>query len=331
MFIVASIDANSREIVTSAPGKLMLFGEHSVVYGHPCIVTAVDQRIEVRLQKNGVDVFHMSAPDLGLEAYSKTIEDLGKKQLPKAVRFVEMLYKRFLEKYPQKEGVVGVTRSDFSSKFGFGSSSAVTVAFAKALVSLYGVEVSNKELFDMCYRAVIDVQGVGSGFDLAAAIWGGTIYYVSPAKVVEQLEIDELPVVVGYTGVKADTTTLVHLVKGLKDREPEMVEGVFSEITGLVEEAKDAIKEKDWEKVGEIMNENEELLEKLGVGSVELDKLIKSCLDVRAWGAKLSGAGGGDCMLAVGGSALELESAVSEVGGEVMRVGLNAEGVRAES
>src|SRR5690606_29807651 len=101
----------------------------------------------VSVRKNGVEVFHLSAPDLGLEAYSKTIQDLGKKELPKAVRFIELLYKRFLEKYPQDRGIVVTTKSEFSSKFGFGSSSAVTVAFAKALTSLYDIQLSNKELF----------------------------------------------------------------------------------------------------------------------------------------------------------------------------------------
>ena len=154
-------------VTTSAPGKLMLFGEHAVVYGYPCIVTAVDQRLYVSVRKNGMDAFHLEAPDLGLQAYSKTMQDLGGEGLPKGVRFVEMLYKRFLEMHPQKEGIDVETRSDFSSSFGFGSSSAVTVAFAKALTELYDLHLSEKELFDLCYQAVIDVQGVGSGFDIA--------------------------------------------------------------------------------------------------------------------------------------------------------------------
>ena len=212
-------------VTASAPGKLMLLGDHSVVYGHPCLVTAVDQRLHVSVRKNGKDSFHLTAPDLGLEAYTKTIDQLGMKELPKAVRFVEHLYKNFLTRYPQQEGIDVTTKSEFESGFGFGSSSAVTVAFAKALTTLYKVELSEKELFDLCYKAVIDVQGVGSGFDIAAAIWGGTLYYVTPAKVVEPMKLDNLPLVVGYTGVKADTPTLVRMVAAERAKNRSKIDG----------------------------------------------------------------------------------------------------------
>jgi len=317
-------------ITASAPGKLMLFGEHAVVDGHPCIVTAVDQRIYVTVKKNGTNIFHIEAPDLGLEAYTKTIEELGKKELPKEVRFIEMLYKRFLEKHPQNEGINVITRSDFSSAFGFGSSSAVTVAFAKALTELYGMPLDNHALFRLCYEAVLDVQGVGSGFDIAAAIWGGTLYYVPPAKVVEQVHLEKNYFVVGYTGIKADTPTLVRMVQNQKAKNPSLIGGIFERITETVNKAKTAMEEKDWEEVGRLMNTNQELLRMLQVSSVELDALIEGCLKAKAWGAKLSGAGGGDCMVAITDTTLlpEIREAILKAGGEVMEVGLGADGVK---
>lgn len=319
-------------VTASAPGKLMLFGEHAVVYGYPCVVTAVDQRIRVSVRKNGVDVFHLEAPDLGLETYTKKIEDLGKKELPKAVRFVEMLYKRFLAKYPQKEGIVVTTKSDFNDTFGFGSSSAVTVAFAKALTTLYGLEFSNKELFDLCYQAVLDVQGVGSGFDVASAIWGGTIYFVSPGKVIEKIDIKSLPIVVGYTGVKADTPTLVRMVAKMRDDEPEKIERVFAEMGEIAGVGRSAIVSGDWESVGYLMKANQRLLRKIKVSSVELENLIGASEGAGAYGSKLSGAGGGDCMVGVVGDEAKsnVERGIEEVGGRVMRVELGAEGVRIE-
>jgi len=333
-----------EQISASAPGKLMLFGEHSVVYGHPSIVTAVDQRLKVIIKKNGVNLFKLDAPDLGLKAYSKTMDDLGKQPLPKAVRFVETFYKNFLKKYPQTRGIDVVTRSDFAHTFGFGSSSAVTVAFAKALTTLYGFKFSKKELFDLCYEAVIEVQGVGSGFDLAAAIWGGTIYYIPPAETVEALKVDLLPMVVGYTGVKADTPTIVRLVQSMRSNNREKIDGIFTVITEIVEKGRKAIENKDWKKVGELMNQNQELLCKLQVSSIELEKLIKGANRGGAIGAKLSGAGGGDCMIALVkkdkvnrearegalGYKKKVEQAIEEAGGQVIEVKLNAEGVRLE-
>jgi mevalonate kinase len=319
-------------VTASAPGKIMLFGEHAVVYGHPCIVTAVDQRVFVTVEKNGEDVLHLEAPDLGLMAYSKTIKDLGGKDVPKAVAFVEMLYKRFLMKYPQDRGIIVKTRSDFSSSFGFGSSSAVTVAFAKALLSLYEIEMSNKELFDLCYAAVLDVQGVGSGFDLAAAIWGGTIFYEPPARIVEQVDIDGMAIIVGYTGVKADTATIVRMVGEMRRQEPIRVNGIMEEIAKISNEARQAIVDRDWEFLGTLMQQNQMLLRQLDVSTAKLEALIKVSQKAGAWGAKLSGAGGGDCMIAMAhlDKREAVETALRQAQGEPMRVVLGAEGARIE-
>lgn len=320
-------------VTASAPGKLLLLGDHSVVYGHPCIVTAVDQRLQVTIEKNGKDSFHLSAPDLGLEAYTKTIGELGEKELPKSVRFVEMLYKRFLDKHPQDHGINVTTKSEFESGFGFGSSSAVTVAFAKALVSLYQIELTNQELFHLCYQAVLDVQGVGSGFDIAAAIWGGTLYYVSPAKVVETLEIEKLPLIVGYTGIKADTPTLVRMVAAQRAKHRSYYNNLFAQASDLVEQGKEVLKRQDWKTLGKLMHHNQSLLADMEVSSLELDRLIDAAEQAGSDGAKLSGAGGGDCMIALAESTVtdSVSKAIEAAGGKVQNVSLNAEGVRVES
>ncbi len=319
-----------QTVTASAPGKLMLTGGYAVVHGQPTIVTAVDQRIQVTVQKNGEDAFHLFAPDLGLNAYSKTINDLGKKELPKSVRFVEILYKNFLEEFPQSEGINVTTHSEFSSSFGFGSSSAVTVAFAKALTTLYGLSLSNQQLFKMCYQTVIEVQGVGSGFDIAAAIWGGTLYYVSPAKIVRQIELKKISLVVGYTGVKADTPTLIRMINSKLRRQPKEIRKIFLTIGEISEKLEKKLIENDFQAIGKLFNSHQQQMRKLGVSSAELEKLITSALDAGASGATLSGAGGGDCMIALvdDKSRKKVVNAIEQVGGEVIRVNLQAEGAK---
>jgi mevalonate kinase len=321
-----------QKITTSAPGKLMLCGSYAVVHGRPCVVTAVDQRLYVTVEKNGDDQFHLEAPDLGLRTYSKTLTELGTKDLPKAVRFIETLYKIFLDEHPQKKGIKVSTKSDFSSSFGFGSSSAVTVAFAKAITELYEVKLDEKELFDLCYKAVIAVQGVGSGFDLAAAIWGGTIYYISPAKVVERIEIDKLPIIVGYTGVKADTPTLVRMINNKLETDTARIETIFESIGDISHKVVKSLNAGDWEQLGSLFNQHQALMRQLGVSSPELEKLIKASSTAGAHGAGLSGAGGGDCMLSVveDDNKEEVINVLNKAG-EVLNVGLNAPGVRIES
>jgi mevalonate kinase len=329
---------NLTQVTASAPGKLMLSVGYAVVHGHPTIVTAVDQRLYATVVKNGVDVFHLDAPDLGLTSYTKTISELGTKDLPKAVRFIEILYKNFLEKHPQKEGIIVTTKSDFSSSYGFGSSSAVTVAFAKALTALYDVKLSNKELFELCYQAVLDVQGVGSGFDLASAIWGGTLYFISPARVVKSIDSGNLPVVIAYSGVKADTPTLIRMVNNMLDEDPDRINKVFDGIGKIADDFVDifengvGVGDEGWQKVGNLFDQSQQFAKDLKVSNNKLEKLILAAKNAGAYGATSSGAAGGDCILAVVGQdgRADVESALKQAGGKIIDVNLNATGVRIE-
>ncbi len=323
---------NIKQITASAPGKLMLSVGYAVVHGRPTIVTAVDQRLYATVMKNGVDVFHLDAPDLGLTAYTKTIADLGTKELPKAVRFIEILYKNFLEDHPQKEGIIVTTKSDFSSFYGFGSSSAVTVAFAKALTTLYDIKLTNNELFDLCYKAVLDVQGVGSGFDLAAAIWGGTLYFVSPAKVVRPIDLTELPIVIAYSGMKADTPTLVRIVDNMLEENPSKINQIFDGIGKVADDFIKPVEKQDWKKVGELFDKSQGFSRDLKVSNSKIEKLVTAAKNAGAYGATSSGAAGGDCVLAIvnESSRKDVEQAMVQAGGKIINVTLNSPGVRIE-
>lgn len=307
----------------------MLAGSYAVVHGRSCVATAVEQRLQVVVRKNGENTFRIEAPELDLVKYSKTIADLGKKQLPKAVRFIELLYKRFLDRYPQSEGIDVITSSEFSASVGFGSSSAVTVAFAKALSTLYGVKLDNKALFDLCYQAVLDVQGVGSGYDIAMAIWGGTMLYQSPAARIEPIEVAELPLVVGYSGVKADTATLVRIVDEQYEAIGSRVPAIFDRIGQVADEMKAALIEKDLVKAGALLTEHHTLTQQLGVSTHLLDALVDAAVDAGAYGAALSGAGGGDCMVALVDPRQRhsIETAIAQAGGSIIQVAVNAPGV----
>lgn len=321
-----------KQVTASAPGKLMLSVGYAVVHGYPTVVTAVDQRLFATVTKNGVDVFHLDAPDLGLSSYTKSMADLGKKDLPKAVRFIEILYKNFLKRHPQKEGIIVTTRSDFSSTYGFGSSSAVTVAFAKALTTLYGLNLNNQELFDLCYEAVIEVQGVGSGYDLASAIWGGSLFYVSPAKVIKPMDTTGMELVIAYSGEKADTPTLIRVVNTRLENNPEKVDTIFKRIALVAENFVKYSKEKNWPKIGDLFNESQDCARELGVSNNRLENLVSAALDAGAYGATSSGAAGGDCVLAIVSKENKnnVIKAFEAINGKVIDVSINAEGVKVE-
>ena len=321
-----------NKITVSAPGKLMLFGEHAVVYNRPCLVTAVNQRMRVTIELLKNNDFILSAPEVQILNYKKLITDLGNGDIPKGAKFVEIAIKNFIKKYPIKGGLKIVTKSEFSSLFGFGSSSAATVCTIKALSELFGKKLSKKQIFDLAYKTIFDIQGKGSGFDVAAAVYGGTLYFVTGGKVIKPLKIKSLPLVVGYSGVKADTVTLMNQVKEKTDKYSKIIDSVYSDIAQLIPLAQKAILKNDWQTVGELMNFNQGYLVSLGVSTRKLADMIYVARDVGAYGAKLSGAGGGDCMIAIAPSVKikTINKAISDAGGKIIKIDANAEGVRIE-
>ena len=322
----------NKEISVSTPGKLMLLGEHGVVYGKPCLVTAVEQRLSAEISCTENPHLVINAPDVNIENYRKPMSEVGRGDIPRGVVFVENAVANFKNKYSFDEGVSIKTNSDFSASFGFGSSSASTVSVIKGLAEVFGKDLTKQEIFDLSYKTVLDVQGVGSGFDTAAGIYGGTLYFVGGGKEIEELAKNDFNLVVGYSGQKADTTEIIKRVAA-EHEESTRVEEIFEEIGELVEEGKVAFEKSDWERFGQIMTENQKLLVELGVSTEKLDTMISAALAGGAYGAKLSGAGGGDCMIALCARDKidSVKKAILETGGEIIDVKVNAEGVKINS
>lgn len=328
-----------KQITVSAPGKLMLLGEHAVVYGQPCIVTAVGQRMKATVELTDEPIFQLDAPDVQVTDYKKPMNQLGTGDIPKGAKFVEIALYNFYDAVAssaynntKKGGIKITTSSEFSSQFGFGSSSASTVCVIKALSEITGAKLGSKSIFDLAYKTVLDIQGKGSGFDVAAAVYGGTLYFVTPGKTIEPLNIDSLPLIVGYSGIKADTVTLVNLVLEKAKKYPEVIETIYDNIGKLVEQAKLALLSKDWTSLGELMNFNEGYLSALGVEGKKLADMIYGARDAGAYGAKLSGGGIGDCMitLAPADKVNTVKDGIISAGGQVIEVEANVEGARVE-
>lgn len=323
------------KVTVSAPGKLMLFGEHSVVYNRPCIVSAVDQRMKAILERLDEEVFILNAPDVSIKNYKKSMKDLGEGEIPKGAKFVELALLNFINKYPFKGGIKVTTKSQFSSQYGFGSSSASTVCTIFGLAQMLSKSISNKQVFELSYKTVLDVQGKGSGFDVAAAIYGGTIYFWTGGKRIKPLNTKGMDLIVGYSGKKVDTVAMIDKVKALSEKHPKIVDGIYDSITKVVEEANKVLKRvqngRKWEGLGELMNFNHGYLESLGVSDVKLSEMLYAAKEAGAYGAKMSG-GGGDCMIALApkNKRKAVEKAVKKAGGEIVKVSPNAKGVRVE-
>lgn len=321
------------KVTISAPGKLMLFGEHAVVYNRPSIVTAVGQRMFVTAEFGSEKpLLEIKAPDV--KTHLKIpLADLASKDIPKEAKFIAKAVEVYLKEFVNYKGGIKITtKSEFSSKFGFGSSSAVTVCTLKALSVMFEDDLDNRTLFDWAYKVVLDIQGKGSGFDVAAAIYGGTLYFIKGGKALKPLNIPNLPLIIGYSGIKADTVTLIDEVAKKAKKFPKVIDNLYTLMGELIPQAQKALLKGDFETVGELMDFNQGYLSSLGVSSSKLDAMINTAREAGAYGAKLSGAGVGDCMIAFAppSKVIAVKKAINKAGGQVIDIKSNVEGVRIE-
>jgi mevalonate kinase len=320
--------------VASAPGKLMLFGEHAVIYGYPCIVTAVDIRVTVLVSQLPANLVSISTPELP-EPFEIPVSGLvAANSLPAAVSFVGLAIRKFWELTGKRFGVEVKTSDEFVDSSGLGSSSAVTVATIQALTALTGHDLSHDEIFRLSFDVVLAAQqGRGSGFDVAAAVYGRTLYFQNQGEIIEPIEGIDLPLMTIYSGVKASTTQYVGHVASLYQQYKPHVERIFANISAIVDDARLALKSGDWQELGQLMNFNQGYLQALGVSNEPLDVLVAFLRSNGAWGAKLSGAGGGDCVIATVSPDRQPDIAAlirQSSGYSIIPAGLNADGVRLE-
>lgn len=302
-----------KQITVSAPGKLMLLGEHAVVYGYPCIVAAVNKYLTVTISRSCRGKDRINALE---------VADFS---------FVKESLKVFRHEFSIKDFFSLRIKSELGN-FGLGTSSAVTVATLKALAEFNHLNLDKKELFNLSYKVIQNVQRLGSGFDLATSIWGGTIYFEGKTKKVESLHQKFLPIMAFFSGQKVKTIEMVEKVAQLKKRNSKFVEDIFRKIAKLVEEGRDTVEGCDWVTLGKLMTQNHLFLTQLQVSTPKLDQLVETAIKAGAYGAKLSGAGGGDCMIALVSrkNKKKVTSAIEKVGGKIIDVATNAQGLRIE-
>jgi mevalonate kinase len=307
----------------------MLLGEHAVVYDHPCLVTAVDIRYSA-----SITPLEESAPALHILRGGSSVDrvvplsNLGQRPDP-GTAFVEAVVNRVHQQHTIP-GSLHIETDGPAISYGLGSSSAITAATAVAVNESLTLGLSSRELFDLCLQAVLDVQGKASGFDVASAIYGGTLYFSERGAVIRPLELPTLPIVIGYSGAKVGTVSLVENVAQLRSRQRFMVESMFELMHRLTDDGRYALEQKAWADLGDLFNIQQGLLDALGVSSPQLARLIEAARSAGALGAKLSGAGGGDCMFALASpdSAAAIRRAITDAGGVLIEYPINAPGAR---
>lgn len=280
----------------SAPAKIILFGEHAVVYGHPAIAVPVMQvqaKAIVRAEPRGAaGKVRIQAPDIGLEA---DLSDLpAANPLATAIRGVAE--------------ALGVSRlpaltlrvtSTIPVAAGMGSGAAVSVAIIRALSAFLGHPLPAERVSALAYEVEKLHHGTPSGIDNTVITYAMPVYFVR-GKAIETLHVGApLTIVIGDSGVASPTAIAVGDVRRAWQSDSRHYEQLFDRIGEIVQAARQAIEKGQPDILGGLMNDNHALLRAMGVSSPELDRLVEAARAAGALGAKLSGAGRGGNMIAL--------------------------------
>jgi len=305
----------------SAPAKVILFGEHFVVHGEPAVVLAIDKRAIVTVKIRSSPEIFIKSEDLGISGFFMNDQFFPQKGGSEAKRKLEPIHavaKEIIRKYRLKNGVDIEIKSSIPIAAGLGSSAAVSVASAAALCSLFDCDKSNDDIFQIAFNAEKIVHGTPSGIDPAISTYGGILWY-RKSEPIKRLNIDvDLPLIIGNTRKQRSTGDLVAKVNSLQRRYPTIIDKVIRAGGEIVKRGLEALSERDLETLGELMNINHELLCALGVSCEELENLVHAARKAGAFGAKLTGAGGGGCMIALASSEKveDVADAIKKAGGE---------------
>jgi len=276
----------------SAPGSLMLMGEHAVLHGFPAIVSAIDKSIHVELKELDEPLLNIDSA-LGHKTYF-----LNALAIEKPFQFILGAVIYFL---PQiKKGLAITVESEFSHTLGLGSSASITVAMV-AVLHRY-LNINDREQLFVDARAIMrKVQGRGSGADIAASTFGGTVYYRQKDNTHEQLPHNPL-LLLSYCGYKTPTTEVIAHLEKCFENDRDRLNRYYREIAELTEAGRAAIQNKDWKKLGELFSKHRKVMKQMGLETPELTKVIDVLLEIdQVWGAKISGSGLGDCAVAIRG------------------------------
>ena len=312
----------------SAPGKVILFGEHAVVSGIPALGSAIDIRAKVTVEdlpgRLEIEADSLMLKGFALDMITGQVRSPGALN---AMRYVSAVLKEF-----QADGLRVKVDSDIPPAAGLGSSAAIVVATLAAINQHKNLGLNKEEIASQAYKVEKGVQqGLGSPMDTSLSTFGG---YNLVQGTAERIDLPEMELVVGYTEKEHNTHYEVQKVQSLRSIYPEIVEPIFQAIGAISTRAVPLIRERQHEELGLLMNLNHGLLEALGVGTRELSELVYAARGAGgAVGAKLTGAGGGGCMIAIpsGRGSAPIVTALMQARGRAYQVRTGCEGARVEA
>lgn len=285
--------AESKKEVPAGHGKIILFGEHAVVYGSHAVAAPIPLAIEAKVSEHGEGI-NLLIPKWSVEKkiINNEVHEFS------VYKSLEMILNNLglsennmtIEVYPHLPRAMGL-----------GGSSALAVAIIRALSDCFGLSLNDEQINELAFKSEELVHGTPSGIDNTLATYGKFILYRREnPPLMRPIEVKEkIPVVIGLSGRASLTASTVGKVKKMWECNQSLYNRIFEEINSIALQGVAALEAGNLETLGELMNINHGLLNALQVSGWELEELIQIARANGALGAKLTGGGGGGAMIAL--------------------------------
>lgn len=274
----------------SAPGKIILFGEHFVVYGGKAILCAINKRITVSATKTKENTISIRS-NVGDLITTPRIP-INKVNSP--LKPFYFIANKMIEKYNQNTGIEILIRSEIPLGVGLGSSSACCVAGAAAISRLFA-KTSKKEILELAIEAEKTIFQNTSGADCTVCTFGGIMEYDKNGFSEIKLE-PNFHLVIANSKIEHSTEKMVSIVKQFKEKNEDEFSKLCKKESNLINKVLILLKNNDLTELGKSMTKNQKHLEAIGVSNEKLRSMIELSQKL-SFGAKITGAGGGGCII----------------------------------
>ncbi|MCK5660003.1 MAG: mevalonate kinase [Methanosarcinales archaeon] len=289
-----------------ASGKVYLFGEHAVVYGQEAICAAIDLTTTVRVRQSNTISINSKLGNTGID-YSIH---------PYVSAAIEAMI-------PEGTGIEVIIESELPVGSGLGSSAAVTIATLCALNREFDKGLTKIEIAKTGAEVEKKIQGSASPTDTYVSTFGGVIAISKK----QQLPVPDYSIVIGNTNEFSSTRKLVTDVAKLKDAHPDIINPIIDDIGDIARQGIGLVQNNDYNAIGRLMNVNHGLLDAIGVGTCKLSELVYAARKAGAYGAKITGAGGGGCMFAICDNPEAVAESITDAGGDAIITHIRKTGV----
>lgn len=286
--------------VARAGGKVILFGEHGVVYGRPALAAGLSTGASAELVP---EPSVLEAARLSVEPWGVTVDaiapDHAGDAAPVATNQLAHAFGEIVAAYDPQPLLHVRVRMELPSGAGLGGSAALSVAIVRAFDEALGISRAPSEEAEIAQRAERVFHGNPSGVDTAMAAAGGVAVYRKGQPLVPVNVRERITLVVGHSGEPGMTKETVASVARQHAQRPDKVDQIFAGMEAIVNNGKSALERGDLDSLGQLMELNQKLLVTLVLSTPRLEEMCTAAVKAGALGAKLTGGGGGGCMIAL--------------------------------